>query len=205
MVAQSLPRPAALAADADRRPSREEAERAVETLIRWTGDDPNREGLKDTPRRVAKAFEEWYGGYSADPQEVLARTFEEVEGYNEIVLLKDISFVSHCEHHMAAILGQATVAYLPEKRVVGISKLARVVDIYARRLQTQETMTAQIANTIDEVLRPKGVAILISSEHLCMTTRGVRKTDVDMVTTRFTGAFRDDTTMQDRFLRLAGR
>lgn len=205
MVAQSLAQPTVITGGGDRRPTREEAERAVETLIRWTGDDPTREGLKDTPKRVAKAFEEWYAGYALDPEETLARTFEEVEGYDEIVLLKDISFVSHCEHHMAAILGKASVAYLPEKRVVGISKLARVVEIFARRLQTQETMTAQIAKTIDDVLRPKGVAIVISSEHLCMTTRGVRKTDVDMVTTRFTGAFREDPALQDRFLRLVGR
>lgn len=205
MVAQSLPRPAVLDGGALDRPSREEAEHAVETLIRWAGDDPAREGLRDTPERVAKAFREWFAGYDMDPADILARTFEEVEGYDDIVLLKDIPFTSHCEHHMATIRGQASIAYMPQGRVVGISKLARTVDAFAKRLQTQETMTAQIAGAITTHLEPKGAAVLIASEHGCMATRGVEKTCVDMVTTRFTGVFKEDRALQDRFLRLAGR
>lgn len=184
------------------RPTREEAEAAVSTLLRWTGDDPAREGLLDTPKRVAKAYEEWFGGYAVDPVEMLKRTFDETDGYDEMVLLRDIRFVSHCEHHMAPIVGRAHVAYLPLNRVVGISKLARVIDIYAKRLQTQETMTAQIAATLEKVLQPRGVAILIDAAHQCMTTRGVKKPGVSCITTRFTGIFREDRDMERRFLDL---
>lgn len=187
------------------RPSRAEAEAAVRTLLRWAGDDPNREGLLDTPKRVAKAYEDWFRGYNQDPEDVLARVFEEVEGYDDIVLLKDIRVESHCEHHMAPIIGVAHIAYLPNKRVVGISKLARLVDIYGKRLQVQEKMTAQIAETLQKVLEPKGVAIMVEGEHHCMSTRGVHKTGVDTITTRFTGAFKEDPKLEERFLRLIGR
>ncbi len=184
------------------RPSRAEAEAAVRTLIRWAGDDPAREGLIDTPKRVAKAFEEWFSGYDEDPEEILARTFEEVEGYDDIVLLKGIRLESYCEHHMAPIIGTVHVAYLPADKVVGISKLARLVDAYAKRLQVQEKMTAQIAKTLDDVLQPRGVAVMVEAEHQCMSTRGVHKPHVDTITTRFTGAFKDDPALEDRFLRL---
>ncbi|GGY53433.1 GTP cyclohydrolase I FolE [Parvularcula lutaonensis] len=187
------------------RPSRHEAEEAVRTLIRWAGDDPTREGLLDTPKRVAKAYEEWFGGYREDPEAILARVFEEVEGYDDIVLLKDIRVESVCEHHMAPIIGKAHIAYLPDRRVVGISKLARLVDIYGKRMQVQEKMTAQIADTLQKVLKPRGVAVMIEAEHQCMSTRGVHKHGVDTVTTRFTGAFKDDPKMEERFLRLAGK
>ena len=184
------------------RPSRAEAEAAVRTLIRWAGDDPTREGLLDTPKRVAKAFEEWFSGYDEDPEDILARTFEDVEGYDDIVLLKNIRVESYCEHHMAPIIGVAHVAYLPSARVVGISKLARLVDAFAKRLQVQEKLTAQIAQAIETWLQPKGVAVMVSAEHQCMSTRGVHKHGVDTVTTRFTGVFRDDPALEDRFLRL---
>jgi GTP cyclohydrolase I len=174
------------------RPTREEAEAAVRTLLRWAGDDPEREGLQDTPARVARAYEEFFSGYAIDPVGLLERTFEEVEGYDEIVLLRDIRVESHCEHHMAPIIGRAHVAYLPDRRVVGISKLARVVEAYAKRLQIQEKMTAQIANTIEEVLKPRGTAVIIEAVHQCMTTRGVHKPGVTMVTSRMLGAFRED-------------
>jgi GTP cyclohydrolase I len=174
------------------RPTREQAEDAIRTLLRWAGDNPAREGLQDTPARVVRAYEEWFAGYNADPFQVLERTFEEVEGYDEIVLLRDIEFESVCEHHMAPIIGRAHVAYLPHRRVVGISKLARVVDSYAKRLQIQEKMTAQICNTINEVLQPRGTAVIIEAIHQCMTTRGVHKRGVSMVTSRMLGAFRDD-------------
>ncbi|MEE4213368.1 MAG: GTP cyclohydrolase I FolE [Parvularcula sp.] len=187
------------------RPSRAEAEAAVRTLIRWAGDDPTREGLLDTPKRVAKAYEEWFGGYRIDPEAVLARTFDEVEGYDDIVLLKDIRVESTCEHHMAPILGRAHIAYLPERRVVGISKLARLVDIYGKRLQVQEKMTAQIAETLQKVLKPRGVAVMIEAEHQCMSTRGVHKHGVDTITTRFTGAFKENAALEERFLRLCGK
>jgi len=187
-----------LARDKDR-PSREEAEKAVEVLLRWAGDDPSREGLVDTPARVARAYEEFFSGYEDDPEEMLARTFEEVEGYDDMVMLRGIDLQSHCEHHMVPILGQAHIAYLPDRRVVGISKLARVLDSFGRRLQTQETMTAQVANAIQNALKPKGVAILIDAQHQCMTTRGVKKPDVSMVTTRFTGQFQTDSDLRDRF------
>lgn len=174
------------------RPSREEAEAAVRTLIRWTGDDPDREGLLDTPERVVRAYEEFFAGYDQDPVEILSRTFEETAGYDEIVALRDVRLESHCEHHMVPIVGKVHVAYLPRNRVVGISKLARVVDMYAKRLQIQEKLTAQIANCIEEVLEPEGVAVIIEAQHQCMTTRGVHKPGVTMVTSRLLGAFRDN-------------
>ncbi len=183
-----------------KRPSRSEAEAAVRTLIRWAGDDPDREGLHETPARVAKAYGEFYAGYADDPVAILARTFEEIEGYDEIVLLRDIRVESHCEHHMVPIIGVAHVAYLPDRRVVGISKLARIVDSYARRLQLQEKLTAQIANTINEVLQPRGVAVVIEANHECMSTRGVHKTGVSMVTSRMLGAFRHDPSTRREFL-----
>ena len=184
------------------RPTRAEAESAVRTLIRWAGDDPAREGLIDTPKRVVKAYEEWFSGYDADPEAALARTFEEVEGYDDIVLLKGIRLESTCEHHMAPIIGVAHVAYVPTDRVVGLSKLARLVEIYGKRLQVQEKLTAQIAATLETALQPKGVAVMISAEHHCMSTRGVHHPGVDTVTTRFTGVFRE-ARMEERFLRLA--
>ena len=187
------------------RPARADAEDAVRTLLRWAGDDPEREGLRGTPARVVRAFEEYYGGYASDPGDILARTFEEVEGYDEMVVLRDIGFDSHCEHHMAPIVGVAHVAYLPDRRVVGISKLARVVDVYARRLQIQEKMTAQIADTIDRVLRPKGVAVVVEAEHRCMTARGVRKPGVAMKTSRMVGAFRHDPSTRREFLSMIER
>ena len=186
-------------------PTRAEAEEAVRTLIRWAGDDPTREGLLDTPKRVTKAFEEWFSGYDVDPEAILARTFEEVEGYDDIVLMKDIRLESYCEHHMAPIIGKAHIAYLPTDKVVGISKLARLVDAYAKRLQIQEKLTAQIADTLERTLEPRGVAVMIEAEHQCMSTRGVHKHGVDTITTRFTGVFKDDPKMEDRFLRLIRR
>jgi GTP cyclohydrolase I len=186
------------------RPSREEAEAAVRVLIRWAGDDPTREGLIGTPDRVVRSYEEFFSGYEDDPIQSLQRTFEETEGYDEIVLLKDIRFESHCEHHMAPIIGKAHIAYLPRNRVVGISKLARLVEVYARRLQIQEKMTAQIANTLDEVLQPKGVAVVIEAAHQCMTTRGVHKPGVTMVTSRMLGAFRDDPLTRREVLQMIG-
>jgi GTP cyclohydrolase I len=182
------------------KPSRAEAEAAVATLLRWAGDDPAREGLKGTPDRVVRAFGEWFAGYDQDPHAILARTFSEVEGYDEIVFLKDIRFESHCEHHLAPIIGRAHIAYLPDRRVVGISKLARLVDIYAKRLTIQEKMTAQIANTLNEVLQPRGVAVVIDAAHQCMTTRGVHKPGVSMMTSRMLGVFRDDATTRREFL-----
>jgi GTP cyclohydrolase IA len=186
------------------RPSRDEVLRAVETLIRWAGDNPGREGLAGTPERVVKSFEEFFEGYAVDPVELLERTFEEVEGYDEMVLLRDIRFESHCEHHMAPIIGRAHVAYMPDNRVVGISKLARVVEAYARRLQIQEKMTAQIANTINDVLNPKGVAVVIEATHHCMTTRGVHKPGTSMVTSRMLGMFRTNASTRREFLSLVG-
>ncbi len=183
------------------RPSRAEAESAVKTLLLWAGDDPEREGLLDTPKRVVKSYEEFFSGYDEDPAAVLARTFEDVEGYDDIVMLRDIALESHCEHHMVPIIGKVHVAYLPDKRVVGISKLARVIEIYAKRLQTQETMTAQIARTIQDVLAPRGVAILVDAKHFCMTTRGVHKPDVSTITTTFTGLFKEER-YERRFLEL---
>ena len=197
--------PASSDANVSSRPSRAEAEAAVRTLIRWAGDDPTREGLLDTPRRVAKAYREWFGGYDEDPEAILARTFDEVEGYDDIVVLRDIRLESTCEHHMAPIIGRAHVAYLPDRRVVGISKLARLVDAYGKRMQVQEKLTAQIADTLQKVLKPRGVAVMIEAEHQCMSTRGVHKHGVDTLTTRFTGAFQDDPALEERFMRLIGR
>mgnify|MGYP003332743253 FL=1 len=193
------------AGNAGNRPARRVAEEAVRTLIRWAGDDPDREGLIGTPDRVVRAYEEFFAGYNDDPQEILLRTFEEIEGYDEMVVLRDIRVESHCEHHMVPIIGRAHVAYLPDKRVVGISKLARVVETYARRLQIQEKLTAQIANTIEQVLRPRGVAVVIEAAHQCMTTRGVHKSGVTMVTSRMLGAFRDGSETRREFLSMIGR
>ena len=182
------------------RPSREEAEEAVRVLLRWAGDDPTREGLLGTPGRVVRAYEEWFSGYSIDPTEQLQRTFEETDGYDEMVVLKDIRFESHCEHHVAAIIGRAHIGYLPDRRVVGISKLARVVEAFARRLQVQEKMNAQIAQCIQKVLEPKGVAVVIEAAHQCMTTRGIHKPGVTMMTSHMLGAFRADATTRREFL-----
>ena len=184
------------------KPTREEAEAAVKVLISWAGDDPTREGLIETPKRVVKSYEEFYEGYGQDPEEILSKVFEEIEGYDEIVLVKDIPLLSHCEHHMVPILGKAHVAYLPDQRVVGLSKLARVVDLFGKRLQTQETMTAQIADTIDRVLQPKGVAVVIDAEHQCMSTRGVNKKGTSTVTSRMIGAFRDNPKSRMEFMTL---
>jgi GTP cyclohydrolase I len=186
------------------RPTREEAEAAVRVLLRWAGDDPTREGLIDTPARVIRAYEEFFAGYALDPIALLERTFEETDGYDEIVLLRDIRLESHCEHHLVPIVGRAHVAYLPHRRVVGISKLARVVEAYSRRLQIQEKLTAQIANTIQQVLEPRGVAVVIEAAHQCMTTRGVHKPGVTMVTSRMLGAFRDDPTTRREVLAMIG-
>ena len=193
-------KPLSVANDDANRPERAEAEQAVRTLIQWAGDDPDREGLLDTPARVVRAYEEYFQGYGADPQDILQRTFEEVEGYDEMVLLKDIRFESHCEHHMAPIIGKAHVAYLPKNRVVGISKLARVVELYAQRLQIQEKMTAQVAGAINDVLQPLGVAVVIDAAHQCMTCRGVHKPGVSMITSKMLGAFREDDRTRREFL-----
>jgi GTP cyclohydrolase I len=186
------------------RPTRAEAEEAVRILLRWAGDDPKREGLLDTPKRVVKAYEDWFSGYSEDPEEYLKRTFEEVEGYDDMVVLKDIRFESHCEHHLAPIIGRAHIGYMPNNRVVGISKLARVVDTFARRLQVQETMNAQIADCIQRVLDPKGVAVVIEATHQCMTTRGVHKPGVTMVTSTVHGAFRTNPSTRREFFHVIG-
>ena len=185
-------------------PTREEAEAAIRTLLRWAGDDPNREGLRDTPSRVARAYQEFFVGYGIDPFALLERTFEETDGYDEIVLLRDIRLESTCEHHMAPIIGRVHVAYLPHRRVVGISKLARVVDAYAKRLQIQEKLTAQIASTIQDVLEPRGVAVVVEAAHQCMTTRGVHKPGVTMVTSRMLGAFRDNSATRRELLSMIG-
>ncbi|HEY2446626.1 MAG TPA: GTP cyclohydrolase I FolE [Rhizomicrobium sp.] len=186
------------------RPSRSEAEQAIRTLLSWAGDDPTREGLRDTPERVARAFEDWFAGYGVDPEEYLARTFEEVEGYDDMVVLRDIRFESHCEHHLAPIIGRVHVGYLPTNKVVGISKLARVVEAYAKRLQVQEKMNAQIARCIEKVLEPKGVAVVIQAEHQCMTTRGVHKPGVSMVTSTMLGDFRKNPLTRREFLSVIG-
>ena len=185
-----------------KRPSQDEAEAAVRTLLAWAGDNPDREGLLDTPRRVAKAFREYFSGYGEDPAEALSRTFEEVSGYDDIVMLRDIEFNSHCEHHIAPFVGRTHVAYLPTKAVVGISKLARVVEIYARRLQTQETMTAQIAHSIADALAPRGVAVMIEAVHTCMSMRGIGKRNVATITTQFVGEFKSNPVLQARFMDL---
>ena len=190
--------------DSTTRPSREEALRAVETLIRWAGDDPEREGLAGTPDRVVRSYDEFFAGYREDPMQILQRTFEEVDGYDEMVVLRNIRFESHCEHHMAPIIGVVHIGYLPRKRVVGISKLARMVEIYARRLQIQEKMTAQIANSIEEVLQPLGVGVVVKAAHQCMTTRGIHKPGVDMVTSRMLGSFRKDASTRREFLSFLG-
>jgi GTP cyclohydrolase IA len=186
------------------RPSREEAMAAVRTLLKWAGDNPDREGLIDTPKRVVDSYLEFFAGYEMDPIKELSRTFEDVQGYDDIVMLRDMDLESHCEHHMVPILGRAHIAYMPTNKVVGISKLARVVEIFGKRLQTQETMTAQIADCITEALRPAGVAVLLDAKHQCMTTRGVHHPNVATITTQFTGVFKTDRELKDRFLRLAG-
>ena len=182
--------------------SQEEAEQAVKTLIQYIGEDPEREGLIETPKRVIKSFNEFYAGYSQDPETLLSKTFEDIEGYDDIVLLKNINFESHCEHHMVPIIGKASIGYYPNKRVVGISKLARVLDVFTKRLQTQETMTSQIANTIQKVLEPKGVAVVIDAAHMCMTTRGIHKTETSTVTSRMLGAFRKNANTRAEFMNL---
>ena len=187
-------------ADTPRKPSREEAESAIRTLLSWAGDDPAREGLIDTPKRVVEAYGDWFSGYGDDPAEYLKRTFEEVEGYDEMIVLRDIEFESHCEHHMAPIIGKAHVGYLPDGKVVGISKLARVVETYARRLQVQEKMTAQIAQVIQDVLQPRGVGVVVEGAHECMTTRGVHKRGVSMITSKMLGSFREDARTRAEFL-----
>jgi len=183
-----------------KRPTRAEVEQAVSTLIRWTGDDPEREGLAETPARVVRAYEEWFAGYAEDPEQLLQRTFEEVAGYDEMVLMRDVRFVSHCEHHMAPIVGRVHIGYLPRHRVVGISKLARLVQVYARRLQIQERITAEIANTVDRVLRPHGVAVVVEGTHGCMTSRGVSQSEATLVTSRMLGVFRDRPETRQEFL-----
>ena len=203
-MASSHPTQASTPTQSPARPGREEAENAVRTLIRWAGDDPNREGLRDTPARVVRAYEEFFAGYTADPTEILARTFSEVDGYDEMIVMNDIRFESHCEHHMVPIIGKAHIGYLPDKRVVGISKLARLVEVYAKRLQIQEKMTVQIADTLQTVLQPKGVAVVIEAAHQCMTTRGVHKPGVALVTSRMLGAFRDDSSTRREFLGIIG-
>lgn len=189
----------------NRMPSKAEAEAAIRTLIRWAGDDPDREGLVGTPDRVARAYKEFFAGYLEDPIEILQRTFEETDGYDEMVVLKDIRLESHCEHHMVPIIGVAHIAYLPNRRVVGISKLARVLEVYAKRLQIQEKLTAQVANTIQEVLEPQGIAVVIEAAHQCMTTRGVKKPGVTMVTSKMLGCFRDNPETRREFLSIIGR
>jgi GTP cyclohydrolase I len=186
--------------DQNDRPSRSEVEAAVRTMLRWTGEDPDRDGLKDTPKRVTKAFEEYFRGYGEDPEQILSTTFEETAGYDEMIVLRGIRFESHCEHHIAPIIGRAWVAYIPNGRVVGISKLARVVEVYAKRLQIQEKMTAQIANAIDTVLQPQGVAVLLKAEHFCMTARGIMKPGTDLVTSRMLGVFRDNPVTRQEFM-----
>jgi len=188
-----------------KKPSRKDAEKAVETLLLWAGENPQREGLVDTPKRVAMAYEDWFRGYKEDPVQFLKRTFEEVDGYDEMVILRDIQFESHCEHHMAPIIGQAHVGYLPRNKVVGISKLARVVESFARRFQVQEKMTAQIAHCINDVLNPKGVAVVIEASHQCMTTRGIHKTGVSMVTSQMLGTFRSDARTRAEFLQMIAK
>ena len=187
-----------------RKPTRKAAEDAVRTLLLWAGEDPNREGLVDTPKRVATAYQDWFSGYQEDPVRYLRRTFEEVEGYDELIVLRDITFESHCEHHMAPIIGHAHVGYLPQNKVVGISKLARVVEAFARRFQVQEKMTAQIAHCIEDVLAPRGVGVVIEASHQCMTTRGIHKSSVTMVTSQMLGAFRKDARTRSEFLQMIG-
>ena len=205
IVKKIMPRSDYMDKPATHRPTQAEVEAAVLTLLRWTGDNPDREGLKDTPNRVAKAYLEMFNGYDMCPADELGRTFEEVAGYDDLVIVRDIQFHSHCEHHMVPIIGRVHIGYLPDKRVVGISKLARVVDSFAKRLQIQEKLTAQIANTLQEVLQPRGVAVVMEAAHQCMTTRGVHKSGVDMVTSRMLGAFRDNGETRREFLTMIGR
>ena len=186
--------------DSDNKPTRADVEAAVKTILRWTGEDPNRDGLRETPARVTKAFEEWFRGYGQDPEAILNKTFEETEGYDEMIVLRGIRFESHCEHHIAPIIGRAWVSYIPNGRVVGISKLARVVEVYAKRLQIQEKMTAQIANAINDVLQPQGVGVVLKAEHFCMTARGIMKPGTDLVTSRMLGCFRDNAVTRQEFL-----
>ena len=188
-----------------KKPSREEVELAIHTLLLWAGEDPSREGLRDTPKRVAQAYEDWFGGYKENPVRYLQQTFKEVDGYDEMIVLRDITFESHCEHHMAPIIGKAHVGYLPNNKIVGISKLARVVEAFARRFQVQEKMTVQIAKCIQDVLKPKGVGVVIDASHQCMTTRGIHKSQVSMVTSQMLGTFRKDARTRDEFLRMIGK
>ena len=204
VLSSKRPRAKSAAAVPAAKPSRTEAEAAIRTLIRWAGDDPDREGLRSTPARVARAYEEWFSGYKDDPREYLKRTFEETGGYDEVVVLRDIRFESHCEHHIAPIIGRVHIGYLPRNRVVGISKLARLIEVYARRLQIQEKMTAEIATCVDEVLKPHGVAVVAEATHQCMTTRGIHKTGVTMVTSRMLGVFRDHAETRHEFLSAIG-
>jgi GTP cyclohydrolase I len=201
----TAPRRRAPASPVPARPSRDEAIEAVRTLIRWAGDDPDREGLLETPDRVVRSYHEFFSGYGKDPKEILAKTFSEVDGYDEMIVMNDIRFESHCEHHMAPIIGKVHIGYLPDKRVVGISKLARLVDVYARRLQIQEKMTVQIADTLQEVLQPKGVGVVVEAAHQCMTTRGVHKPGAALVTSRMLGAFRRDVSTRREFLAIIAR
>ena len=187
------------------RPTRKEAEDAVKILLNWVGEDPDREGLRATPARVAKAYQEWFSGYKDDPIDFLRRTFREVDGYDELVILRDIDFESHCEHHLAPIIGKVQIGYLPDRKVVGISKLARVVETFAKRMQVQESMTAQIAHCINDVLKPKGVGVVVEGVHQCMTTRGIHKPGVSMVTSQLLGAFRSDPGTRSEFLNIIGR
>lgn len=205
MSSDTPKKPVLKAVPAATRPSREAAMEAVRTLIAWAGDDPNREGLLDTPKRVVNAYAEWFRGYDMDAEQELSRTFEDVSGYDDMVILREIDVESHCEHHMAPFLGRAYVAYLPTDKVVGISKLVKVVEVFAKRLQTQETMTAQIADAIDHALKPRGTAIMIDAVHQCMSTRGVHHPDVSTITTQFTGEFKTNPALQERFLRLIGK
>jgi GTP cyclohydrolase I len=199
------PEAARLAGAAKTKPTREEAEEAVRTLISWAGDDPSREGLLDTPKRVVKAYQEWFSGYNADPAKELGKVFEDVQGYDDMVMLTNIDVESHCEHHLAPIMGVAHVAYLPRKAVVGISKIARVVEIFSKRMQTQETMTAQIADALTDAMEPRGVAVFVDAKHQCMTTRGVHHPNVSTITTTFTGEFKTDADLRDRFMRMVER
>jgi len=185
-----------------KRPSQEEAQQAVRTLIAWAGDNPDREGLLETPKRVVKAYREFFAGYDANPEEILGKTFEEIEGYDDMVLLKNMRMESHCEHHMVPFLGKASIAYIPDKKIVGISKIARLLDVFSKRLQTQETMTAQIAEALQKVLKPKGVAVIIDAEHQCMTMRGIHKIGTSTITKSMLGQFKTDSAMENRFLKM---
>lgn len=205
MSNEHIKKPVLKAVNTSPKPSEEEAMEAVRTLIAWAGDDPTREGLLDTPKRVVKAYAEWFRGYDMNAEDELSRTFEDVSGYDDMVILREIDVESHCEHHMAPFLGRAYVAYLPTDKVVGISKLVKVVEVFGKRLQTQETMTAQIADAIDNALKPRGTAVMIDAVHQCMSTRGVHHPNVSTITTQFTGEFKTNPALQDRFLKLIGK